>query len=320
MTANLPPKFMNPAANLPLSLVGLNRRSFLRRSGLIAAMTPFAAMLLGGNQQANAAQLPFPIGPDLDIAILNFALNLEYLEGEYYTYGVTGQSITQQGVTVSGSGTQGGVTIKSNPQVPFQSTALQQFAEEISRDEIAHIKFLQDTITKLGGTPVARPQLDLLNSFNTIGAASGIGSPLDPFADEVSFFLGGYSLTDVGVTAYHGAAPLLYNKTVLSGSAGILATESYHDAVLRLSIYQAGTDARNKAGLVSDLRDKLDDGGKKDKDQGVVNADGTANIVPADGNSIAFSRNTRQVLNIVYGGFKAANGGFFPNAVNGDIK
>ena len=71
---------------------------------------------------------------------------------------------------------------------------------------------------------------------------------------------------------------------------------------------------------ISDLRDSLDDGGKKDKDQGVANADGSANIVPTDANSIAFARTPRQVLNIVYGQTKAKNGGFFPAGVNGDIK
>lgn len=311
---------MNPSTNLPFSLVGLNRRSFLRRSGLIAAMTPFAAMLLGGEQTAGAA-LPFPIGPDLDLAILNFALNLEYLEGQYYTLGVTGEPLSSVGVqTSTGGGAAGTLTVKSNPAVPFQTSALAQFAAEIAVDEQHHIKFLQDTITALGGTPVPQPNLDLLNSFNTIGAASGIGSPLDPFADEVSFFLGGFSLTDVGVTAYHGAASLLYSPKVLSGSAGILATEAYHDAVLRLAVYQAGETAQANAEKVSRLRDMLDDGGKKSKDQGVVNADGTANLIPTDGNSIAYARTARQVLNIVYGQKAAAEGGFFPAGLNGSIK
>ncbi len=303
-----------------MSLIGLNRRSFLRRSGLLAAMTPFAAMLLGGNRTATAAALPFPVGPELDIAILNFALNLEYLEGEYYSLGSTGESLAAMGVVTStGAGAAGTLTVKSSsPLVPFQTSALAQYAAEIAADEIAHINFLQTTITKLGGTPVPAPSIDLLNSFNAVAQNAGIAETFDPFADETSFFLGGFSLTDVGVTAYHGAAPFLYNKTVLSGSAGILATESYHDAVLRLTVFRAGAAAQTKAQAVSNLRDSLD--GKKDLDQGVVNADGTPNLVPTDANSIAFARTPRQVLNIVYGATKAASGGFFPGGVNGAIK
>ena len=311
---------MNSSRKLDLSLIGLNRRSFLRRAGLISALSPMAAMLLGGGQNA-AAALPFAPGLELDIAMLNFALNLEYLEGEYYTLGTTGASLTDKGIPTSvGGTTAGALIVKSSPAVPFQTPALQQFAQEIAADEQAHIKFIQTTITSLGGTPVSAPSIDLLNSFNTVALNAGIASTFDPFADETSFFLGGFSLTDVGVTAYHGAAPFITNKTVLSGASGILATESYHDSVLRLGIFQAGTDAQTKAQQVSDLRDSLDDNGKKDKDQGVANTDGSANIVPTDGNSIIFARSPRQVLNIVYGGFKAANGGFFPSGVNGDIK
>ncbi len=204
--------------------------------------------------------------------------------------------------------------------VPFVSKTLAAFAAEIAADERAHIAFIQNTIDALGGTPVDEPDLDLLNSFNTVAANANIADTFDPFDNEVDFFLGGFSLTDVGVTAYLGAGPLLTNKTVLKGAAGILCAEAYHDATLRLSIFQAGTMAQTNAQKVSDLRDSLDDDGKRDKDQGVANEDGSPNIVPTDDNSLAFSRTTRQVLNIVYGGFKAPSGGFFPAGANGLIK
>ena len=38
-----------------------------------------------------------------------------------------------------------------------------------------------------------------------------------------------------------------------------------------------------------------------------------------DNNGIAFSRTTRQVLNIVYGAPNATKGLFFPNGLNGQI-
>ena len=45
-----------------------------------------------------------------------------------------------------------------------------------------------------------------------------------------------------------------------------------------------------------------------------------SNIVPTDGNSIAFGRTTGQVLNIVYlNPGKTTKGGFFPKGVNGAI-
>ena len=321
---------MNLSPKFDLARMGLSRRSFLRRSGLITAMTPFAAMLLGAAPDANAAyKPPVEAGTELDIAILNFALNLEFLEANYYTYGVTGESITAQGVDISGSTSPGLVTIKPNPQVPFDSPVLAGFASEIASDEIAHIKFIQNTIAALGGTPISQPNIDLLNSFHNIGAVTGIDGNLDPFENETNFFLGGFSLTDVGVTAYHGAAPLITNKAVLSGASGILAAESYHDSVLRLMVYSAGTTAQTKAQKISDLRHMLGDpkSGTVRLDQGVAvdsatdpTVQGTTvNIVPTDSNSIVFARNPHQVLNIVYGNRGAATGGFFPTGVNGII-
>ena len=38
-----------------------------------------------------------------EVDILNFALNLEYLEAEFYTYATTGKSITTFGVGTKGT-------------------------------------------------------------------------------------------------------------------------------------------------------------------------------------------------------------------------
>ena len=137
----------------------------------------------------------------------------------------------------------------------------------------------------------------------------------------MNFLLGAFIFEDVGVTAYKGAAPLITNKTYTEAAAGILAVEAYHAGIIRTSLYQKGLQTPSiidATEAISNARDSLD--GSSDDDQGVRPIGNATNIVPTDGNSIAFSRTTGHVLNIVYLNKAAvAKGGFFPAGVNGNI-
>lgn len=251
-----------------------------------------------------------------DVATLNFALNLEYLEAEFYSFAVTGTSIESQGINTSGRGTTGNITIKANPAVPFTTPAIQQYAAEIAADEIAHVNFLRAVLIAAGHRPIARPAIDLQNSFAAAANAAGIittTGTFDPFGDEISFLLGAFFFEDVGVTAYRGATSSITNKTVLSSAAGLMGTEAYHASNIRTKLFESTVGAQQAAQLFSDLRDSLD--GTNNDDQGVV-VNGAANIVPTDANGLVFARSTRQVLNIVYLAANAKKGGFFPNGVN----
>jgi hypothetical protein len=287
-----------------------SRRSALRTLGLgglsLGALGLFA-------QNARAAD-----GPGQDAAVLNFALNLEYLEAQYYVYATTGGSIQAQGVDITGMGTQGNVIIKPNPQVNFSTPAIQQYAQEIAQDELNHVKFLRSALIAAGEQPVAMPTIDLLNSFNTAAQAAGIGPGFDPFVNDTTFLVGAFIFEDVGVTAYHGGAPLITNRDYLSAAAGILGVEAYHAGIVRTLLYQMGSTTQTLAAQISALRATLS--GASD-DQGVVTTGSSpvANLVPTDANSLAFSRSTRQVLNIVYGAANASSGLFYPAGMNGAI-
>ncbi len=150
------------------------------------------------------------------------------------------------------------------------------------------------------------------NRCHSVGTSTG-GNACP--AGALSFLLGAFIFEDVGVTAYKGAAPLIRNRAVLEAAAGILAVEAYHAGMIRTVL-----NSRNRVRetrLISDLRDAAD--GRGDRDQG-IRLDGRANIVPSDANGLAFSRTTQQVLNIVYLGGAAANFGFFPDRLNGNIR
>lgn len=276
------------------------------------------ALMLGGATLAGLAfqKYAFAQSTLTDVDILNFALNLEYLEAQFYTLATTGKTIDQVGVGITGgNGAPGGtVTVKFNPMVTFQTPLLQQYAMETAMDEQNHVTFLR---TALSTSAVAQPNIDLLNSFNELATAAGLGSTFDPFADETSFLLGAFIFEDVGVTAYHGAAGLLSDKTYLDKAAGILAVEAYHAGSIRTRIFQAGQTAQAASSKIAAARAKLD--GTGDDDIGVGVSGGAATIVDADSNAIAFSRTTTQVLKIVYGG-GASSGAFFPNGLNGMIK
>lgn len=299
----------------------MDRRRFLRAAGLTGAGVAGLGVLGGGIASASEGGLLGGLGASgpessdsevSDAAVLNFALNLEYLEAEFYLRAVTGNGLKD--AQIDGKGELGGVT--GGYQVRFETKLGRQYAEEIARDEKAHVDFLRGA---LGEAKVARPEINLQEAFTAAAQAAGVigkNETFDPFKDETSFLLGAFIFEDVGVTAYKGAAPLVANKTFLEAAAGILAVEAYHAGLVRTLLLQGG--AADVVGKISDARDSLD--GPSDLDQGIVDDDGDANIVPADENAIAFSRTPGQVLNIAYLNPDAVtSGGFFPAGVNGDV-
>ena len=294
----------------------MNRRRLMRRMGMgVAGAAALGVMSTAGvvasSTKASAANQG--AGPP-DADIFNFALNLEYLEAEFYSYAVTGQGLADADRT--GTGTQG--TVTPGAAVPFQNKAIAQYAQRIASDEQNHVKFIRSV---LGASAVAEPSIDVgigpNSSFSKLAVAAGLiaaGETFNPYADDISFLLGASIFEDVGVTAYAGAARFIGNPDYLDAAASILAVEAYHSGAIRTLLSNRGGGAAfNK---ISALRATLS--GVNDE-QGIIVPGNRHNFVPTDANSLAFRRTTTQVLNIVYGGGAASDFLFFPNKLNGNI-
>jgi hypothetical protein len=301
----------------------LSRRRFLAGAASVAAT---AAVIGCGN---SAKMPPTSTSGVTDADILNFALNLEYLEAEFYLHAATGSGLASADAGASPGAVTGG------SKVAGLSSAQQSILNEIAYDEQEHVRFLRSA---LGSAAVIRPAIDLSASFNALASAAGIGASFNPFASFDAFLVGAFIFEDVGVTAYNGAAPLISAAGVKSGylaaAAGIMAVEAYHAAYVRTTLTAnataQGTSAYpyfGYANQVSALRATLG-GGNETKltvPTGTTTATTTVtptSVVAADANALAYYRSTDEVLHIVYGtgnGAGVKSGAFFPSGLNGAI-
>jgi hypothetical protein len=322
-----------------------------RRKMLTLGVASLAGLVVGASApMAKAATASYT-----DADILNFALNLEYLEANFYylaTFGTTidkaNAASTAAGaplITLSGTvGTPG--TVSGGSAVPFTTIPVASYATETAVEEGKHVQLL---LTALGSSAVAQPAINLGTSFQTLATAANIpgGASFSPYASDDTFLVGAYVFEDVGVTAYHGAASLLTMSANLVTAAGILAVEAYHAGLIRTTINYIdpnGTTIASYTNLISTLRAALSLAGllgvapgpydASPDDYGLAtfsvtlggggNATATRLTDADPTNVIAFARNTTQVLNIVTGGgavngttaVSPAVGVFFPAGMN----
>jgi hypothetical protein len=279
-----------------------DRRSFVRNAGLATAA--FAgAVVVGGklgvldaipgiNKTSLIAQA-VKAGSITDVDILNFALNLEYLEAEFYTVATTGKTLAQSGFALNGTGKPGATTGGSLVNLKIfdgdkePTGQLAAIAKEITYDEQQHVLLLR---AALGSDAIAKPTINL--------SALGTG-----FQGYRHFTALARAFEDVGVSAYGGAAPLISSKQILATAARIALTEAYHAGNLRL--VAAVDDAPT---FPVDAQDILPP--PSGKQYFTVNAQ-----------ALSLVRTPGEVLAIVYANPTpgATSGGFFPDGVNGAI-
>lgn len=263
-----------------------NRRRFLRTLG--AATAAAGAISLLDTPPAEAQSTT-------EIDVLNFALNLEYLEAEFYTYAVTGKSITSFGIGVDGHArgenpAAGGATTGGS-KVSFSTKdhLIEDLAAEIGVDERAHVALIRSALGKLA---VARPNINL--------NALGFG-----FGSENDFLKASRMLEDIGVSAYAGAAGLLTTPGIITTAGRLLAAEAEHVGAIRTQVARLGisTSAMDDADFTPPPS------GKHEQLLSINKSNG----LPA-------TRTAGQVLFLAFGGkANAKQGGFFPTGLNGSI-
>jgi len=315
-----------------------DRRDFLRSAGSVSAVMAGASLLAacGGNDDNNATPTPTPTptatgsatptptaSPLTDADILNFAVNLAYLEAQYFSVVTTGAGLPADLLT--GTGTAGAAS--GARQRVFADPVLGQFAREIAADTRAEVAFLRGVV----GTPViAQPAIDLgvtatgafSNLARTAGLITGTAATYDVYASDEQVMLGAFVFADLAVTVYRGISSSVTGAAFIDALAGMVSAKAYHAGLIRAALYRKGiatpaildaTEALSKA------RDDFD--GATDIDQGVRPVNNASNIVPTDGSALTFARLPAEALNILYlTRASVSAGGFFPAGVNGALK
>ncbi|MCD9640845.1 hypothetical protein HAX54_026551 [Datura stramonium] len=255
-----------------------------------------------------------------DVDLVEFPLNLEYMEAEFFLWGSLGHGLDKLAPELADA-------VVPEVNTLSRLTSIRYFMFEVVRNGA-----IKDTVA---GFP--RPLLNLSReSFATV-MNDAFGHPLepsfDPYANDINYLLASYVIPYVGLTGYVGANPKLHSPTAKRLVAGLLGVESGQDAVLRALLYERGKENVEPYGItvteftnrISELRNKLGRHGNKDEGLKVktkVGAEGKiqGNILAGNKYSLSYDRTPEEILRIVYGSGKENKpGGFYPNGAEGRI-
>jgi hypothetical protein len=300
----------------------LNRRHFITALGMTGAAA--GAGLMSGCATTSSVAVTTAVGSG-QIDILNFALNLEYLQATFYAYITQGadlpSTLTANSGAITGAPAQLAVTASMTQQTI-------DLLNEVYFDEVNHVSGLRSI---LGSAAIPRPAINLA-AFGAITATNALSIAR--------------LLEDIGVTAYaSGISGLASSNATYLGQ--ILGAESFHSGALRLISIQNPTIAAYIA-AADGMDVPPDDLGTATLAAAGPTASGgfyptyggaavpgttgsalTGTFIGTPGtcgsNGFAYARTVAQVLTLLYGtatALAASNsfsGGFFPNGVNGNL-
>ena len=197
-------------------------------SGVYEKLSDRRHILKSFGSKVAVAALPFAIGSMFNKAygkttsgltdVLNFALQLEYLEYNFYHI--------------------------ANNVVNLIPAADQAGFLAIEAHEKAHINFLITTITAMGGTPFtpnhytdgnSTPPL-IPNAYDFTASANTAYAPVfaHVFSDYATFLVAAQTIEDTGIRAYNGQMVALVGNPLFTQAQQILGVEGRHAAFIRL--------------------------------------------------------------------------------------
>ncbi|KAJ6776143.1 DESICCATION-LIKE PROTEIN [Salix koriyanagi] len=269
----------------------------------MASLYFFSALLLTvvvsvPNSVSGSAYCGPVVATDKDL--VQFPLNLEFLEAEFFLSGALGHGLDAIEPDFAAGGP---------PPIGAQKANLdpvtRKIIEEFGYQEVGHLRAI---ITAVGGIP--RPLYDLIN-----------------------YLLASYAIPYVGLVGYVGTIPYLTTYSSRALVASLLGVESGQDAVIRTLLYEKAHEkvmpynitVAEFTNAISFLRNELAMCGVRDEGLIVPLPLGAenrteSNILSADSNSRSYARTQPQILRIVYGtGSEYKPGGFLPRGGNGKI-
>uniref|UniRef100_A0ACD5XKJ9 Uncharacterized protein n=1 Tax=Avena sativa TaxID=4498 RepID=A0ACD5XKJ9_AVESA len=293
-----------------------------------AVLAAAEASSCGGPQcQPPAPHVPVPVFP-YDIDPMQFALNLEFTEAEFFLHAAYGVGLDQIAPNLTLGGPPPVGAMKAN-----LDDVTWRIAAEFGLQEVGHLRAIQNTV---GGFP--RPKIDLSakNFARVMDAAFGyrLNPPFDPYINSLNFLLASYVIPYLGINGYTGTNPIIDGYATKKLLAGLLAVEAGQDAVFRALLFERkretvppykGITVAEFTDRISATRNQLGKCGVKDEGLTVppeLGAEGRicTNVLSADRDSLSYPRTPAELLRILYlTGDEHVPGGFFPEGANGKI-
>lgn len=194
-----------------------SRRRFMAASALVGAgafglagpVGSVAADQHGGDEMSSDENSEMNASGEFedDVAILNYARTLEFLEAEFYRRGL--ENIGCSGLHDAKLLDDFGQAIR---------TRVFDDLEVIRDHEMTHAEVLGQTIEDLGGDPIEQPEFDF-------------GTAVE---DPDEFITTAAVLEDTGVGAYAGAAPSIQNAELIPPALSIHSVEARHASFVRV--------------------------------------------------------------------------------------